>query len=235
MNAQELTDYFYRDIKGHSVDFDSENKTKLTLDYLFESGLEKEEIINLLIQLKNVDYLTPKKLPDSLWIINEKVRVNKRTGETYTIQDNLVKRDTFYFHPRLMLRSPMPKIVKGKEVLKPYYCEPVCRFTVKNLAEYFCSKSQVNIMFVNDIQLGQELWYYLRQYRDFCKVFDVLDLLLFSIDFAADNDSSRFSSRSNFKSVSQLQQYFSVVIEDLKTRVLYIQAYGYDKIVWRTE
>jgi len=229
MNAQELTDYFYRDIKGYSVNLDSEKQTKLTLAYLLDNGIEKEEILDLLFQLKDNDCISHETLPDNLWVINERHKVDKRTGMFYTIQDNLVKRDTFYYHPSLMLRSKLPSIVNGKEVIKPYYCEPRCRFTVTDLIEYFCFKIQTNTLYMETEYARNSIFTGLKNYQEAFKIIEPLDIMMFSIDYAAQEGKYAFST------FMQLQQYLGAVIEELKVRVAHVRAFGYDKIVWRTE
>ena len=129
MTSSELTSYFYHNIIGHCIEFQKEKVTQATIQYLLDSNISEEEIKDTMLSITS-DVVTPHNLPDKLWIVNPQKREDKEKGETYEIQDNLIKRNEFYFHSSLMLRSAMPKIVKGVEIVEPYYCEPKCRFTV---------------------------------------------------------------------------------------------------------
>ena len=53
--------------------------------------------------------------------------------------------------------------------------------------------------------------------------------MLFCIDYAAETNNYSFST------FMQLQQFLGEVVKDIKNRVAHIRAYGFDKIVWRTE
>ena len=69
----------------------------------------------------------------------------------------------------------------------------------------------------------------MRIYRNMSRVIDPLDIMLFSIDCAANKGNYHFST------FMQLQQYAEETIEDLKVRMANVRAYGYDKIVWRAD
>ena len=228
MTDTELMKYFYSNVKGHSVDPRDEQVTLMTIRYLSESNVSEEEILITMMNHK-ADVMTPYNLPDSLWIVNSQTREDKSTGETYQVQDNLVKRNEFYYHPALMLRSKMPKIVKGIEQVEPYYCEPRCRFTVSDLIDYFCEKIQTHRMYMDTRYSVNSIRQNMIIYRKASSVIDPLDIMLFSIDCAANKGNYHFST------FMQLQQYLSETVEDLKTRMSYVRAYGYDKIVWRAD
>ena len=228
MLDQNLTDYFYNNIIGHSVSIAKEIATKATIRYLLESNVSEKEIKQTMMSY-NDDVILPSNLPDKLWIVNPYMKEDKNTGEMYEVQDNLIKRNEFYYHPRLMLRSAMPKIVKGKEVIEPYYCEPVCRFTVQDLIDYFCNKIQTHKVYMNTRYSVNSIWQNMRIFKNVSKVIEPLDIMLFSIDCAARNGNYHFST------FMQLQQYLEETVEDLKTRMAYMQAYGFDKIVWRAD
>lgn len=228
MTVTELTAYFYSNVIGHGVTLTDEKVTEATIQYLVESNVSEEEIKNVMLSYK-AEVMTPHNLPDSLWIVNPCVREYKSTGERYEIQDNLIKRNEFYYHPRLMLRSRMPKIINGKEVVEPYYCEPLCRFTVFDLIDYFCDKIQTHKMYMDNRYSVNSIFQNMIVYRKASTVIDPLDIMLYSIDFAADKGNYHFST------FMQLQQYLGEVIESLKARMAFITAYGYDKIVWRAD
>ena len=228
VKASELTAYFYSNIIGHSTTLTEEKVTEATIQYLVDSSISEEEIKKIMISY-TTEVMTPYNLPDSLWIVNPKVRDDKSTGEQYEIQDNLIKRNEFYYHPKLMLRSKMPKIVKGKEIVEPYYCEPLCRFTVSDLIDYFCDKIQVHKMYMDNRYAVNSIFRNMAVYRKASTVIDPLDIMLYSIDFAADEGNYHFST------FMQLQQYLGKVVENLKARMAFIKAYGYDKIVWRAD
>lgn len=228
MTSSELTSYFYHNIVGHCVNLQQEKVTQATVQYLLDSNISEEEIKNIML-LVCQEVITPHNLPDILWIVNPQKREDKEKGEFYEVQDNLIKRNEFYYHSALMLRSAMPRIVKGIEIVEPYYCEPRCRFTVNDLIDYFCNKIQTHKMYMDTRYSVNSIFQNMRIYRNVSRTIDPLDIMLFSIDCAADKGNYHFST------FMQLQQYLEETVEDLKIRIANVRAYGYDKIVWRAD
>lgn len=228
MTSEELTLYFYSNVIGHSVEQEKENATRATMQYLLESGVPEDEIKRTLISYET-DIVTPHNLPDELWIVNPQIRDSKATGEVYQVQDNLIKRNEFYYHSQLMLRSSLPKIVNGNEIIEPYYCEPRCRFTIYDLIDYFCDKIQTHRMYMNTRYSINSIFKNLKVYQEISHTIDPLDIMMFSIDCAADKGNYHFST------FMQLQQYMEETVNDLQSRAAHIRAYGYDKIVWRAD
>lgn len=228
MLSKDLTDYFYKNIVGHSVSDTNEAITTLTLQYLLENDLTETEIKSLLMSYQE-EVVTPYNLPDILWIVNPKIKENKKTGELYEVNDNLVKRNEYYYHPCLMLRSKLPVIKNGKEVIEPYFCEPRCRFTVDHLIDYFCTKIGTHAMYMDTQYSVNSIFQNFRVYQNAITTIDPLDILLYSIDFAAEQGNYYFST------FMQLQQYLGTVIKEIQERIAYVRAFGYDKIVWRSD
>lgn len=224
----DFTNYFYGNILGYWPDNITARITHDTIQYLLDSRVPKAQIMDTLMNCKD-NKLTPHNLPSKLWIVNPRLKEDKSTGKKYEVQDNLVERNTFYLHPRLMLRSAVPKLVNGKEVVEPYYCEPVCLFTVNDLIDYFCDKIRTHKMYMDTRYSINSISQNMRLYRNMSSVIEPLDIMLFSIDYAADVGNYSFST------FMQLQQYLGVVIKDLETTMAYARAYGYDKIVWRAD
>lgn len=228
MTSKDLTLYFYTNIIGHSVEEEKESATCATIQYLLDSNVNENDIIKVLMSYKT-DTVTPHNLPDELWIINPQIKENKATGEFYQVQDNLIKRNEFYYHSKLMLRSSLPKIVNGVEVIEKYYCEPRCRFTIYDLIDYFCEKIQTHKAYMNTRYSINSIFTNLKVYKDISHTIDPLDIMMFSIDCAASKGNYHFST------FMQLQQYLEETINDLQEKVAYMRAYGYDKIVWRAD
>lgn len=228
MTSKELTFFFYSNVIGHSVTQEKENATYATVQYLLDSNISEEEIKKIMIDYKT-DVITPHNLPDTLWIVNPQIRENKATNETYQVQDNLIKRGEFYYHSQLMLRSPLPRIANGVEIVEPYYCEPRCRFTVYDLIDYFCDKIQTHKVYMNTLYSVNSIFKNMRIYQNVSKTIDPLDIMMFSIDCAANKGNYHFST------FMQLQQYMEETVDDLQMRTAHIRAYGYDKIVWRAD
>ena len=228
MLAQKLTQYFYKNVVGYSIEEDKEKVTTLTVQYLLDNDLSETEVKTVMSDYQE-DIMTPHNLPDKLWIVNPKIKENKNTGETYETNDNLVKRDTYYYHPYLMLRSKLPYLCHGKEVIEPYYCEPKCRFTITNLIDYFCSKIRTHKMYMDTQYSVNSIFQNMRVYRNTITTIEPLDILLYSIDFAASQGNYCFST------FMQLQQYLGTVIEEIQSKMSYVKVHGYDKIVWRSD
>lgn len=225
---QSLTNYFYSNVVGHYESKQKEEITKLTIQYLLDNDLTEQEIKEVMFNCK-YDVITPQNLPDSLWKVNPLMKEDKQTGEMYEVQDNLVKRNEFYYHPKLMLRSSLPKIVSGREVIEPYYCEPRCRFTIDNLIDYFCETVRTDKSYMSTQYSINSIFYNLRLFRRTISIIEPIDVMLFCIDYAAETNNYSFST------FMQLQQFLGEVVKDIKDRVAHIRAYGFDKIVWRTE
>lgn len=228
MLAQQLTQYFYKNIVGHSITESQEQVTISTVQYLLDNTLSETEIKTLMADYRE-DVITPHNLPDKLWIVNPKIRENKSTGETYETNDNLVKRDTYYYHPYLMLRSKPPYFHNGKEIIEPYYCEPKCRFTVTDLIDYFCSRIRTHKMYMDTQYSVNSIFQNIKIYRNAVTTIEPLDILLYSIDFAANQGNYCFST------FMQLQQYLGAVTEEIQGKMSYVRIHGYDKIVWRSD
>ena len=228
MLAKNLTIYFYKNVIGHGESNVKENVTELTIQYLLENDLTEEEIKALLVAYQE-DVITPHNLPDKLWIVNPKIKENKRTGDIYETNDNLVKRDEYYYHPCLMLRSKLPVIRNGREIVEPYYCEPRCRFTVSHLIDYFCAKIGTHKMYMDTQYSVNSIFQNIKVYQKTITTIDPLDIFLYSIDFAANQGNYYFST------FMQLQQYLGTVMQEMQERIAYVRAFGYDKIVWRSD
>jgi len=193
MTSFDLTLYFYSNVIGHSVEYKLEQATQATVQYLLDSNVSEKEIKEMMTDYKE-DVITPYNLPDSLWIVNLTRKENKSTGEFYEVQDNLIKRNEFYYHPCLMLRSAMPKFINGVEVVEPYYCEPKCRFTVNDLIDYFCCKMKIHKAYMNTKYSVNGIYRTMDIYRNALKTVNPLDIMLFSIDCAAVKGSYHFST-----------------------------------------
>lgn len=228
MTAMDFTNYFYGNVLGYWPNNATAMITHDTVQYLLDSHVSETQIKDTLMSCGE-DKLTPHNLPNKLWTVNPRLKEDKSTGTKYEVQDNLVERDTFYLHPRLMLKSAVPKLVNGKEIVEPYYCEPICLFTIDDLIDYFCDKIRTQKTYMNTRYSVNSIFQNMKIFRNASSVLEPLDIMLFSIDYAANIGNYSFST------FMQLQQYLGIIIEDLENRMAYVRAYGYDKIVWRAD
>ena len=226
MNARELTTFFEREVIGYGIPIIDKKKTEFTIQYLLDSQIGQEEILNMLKEYKH-KVVTPQNLPDSIWEYDLVTKIDYITHQKYTVNSNLVKRDIFYYHPRLMLRSRPPYFLKGKEIIEPYYCEPVCRFTLSNLIKYTADKINVNYISAHEIITMPRVQSILNILAKMSYYLMPIDILLYSIDEA--NSIETFMGKDDIIVIA------SRIIDNLDTMAKEMSASRLNKIIWRTD
>ena len=208
MNAAELTVMYYEMCLGYIPDEDtSTNKTKATISYLKDNEYTDTEIRKIFLDVGQKEILTADDLPSYLW------------------EDSLIKRNEFYYHHNLQIKSPAPyfDIISKKEIMFPYYLEIKIKYTVTDVYQYFLSKTTVpSIDSKRDKGAIQKM----------IKTYNIngikgLDFILSLID------ESRFSQDRIFN-LWDIQRYESIVYDKLLRNIAEAKSMGKDKIIWRS-
>ena len=208
MNAAELTVMYYEMCLGYIPDEDtSTNKTKATINYLKDNKYTDTEIRKIFLDVGQKEILTADDLPSYLW------------------EDSLIKRNEFYYHHNLQIKSPAPyfDIISKKEIMFPYYLEIKIKYTVTDVYQYFLSKTAVpSIDSKRDKGAIQKM----------IKTYNIngikgLDFILSLID------ESRFSQDRIFN-LWDIQRYESIVYDKLLRNIAEAKSMGKDKIIWRS-
>ena len=208
MNAAELTVMYYEMCLGYIPDEDtSTNKTKATISYLKDNEYTDTEIRKIFLDVGQKEILTADDLPSYLW------------------EDSLIKRNEFYYHHNLQIKSPAPyfDIISKKEIMFPYYLEIKIKYTVTDVYQYFLNKTAVpSIDSKRDKGAIQKM----------IKTYNIngikgLDFILSLID------ESRFSQDRIFN-LWDIQRYESIVYDKLLRNIAEAKSMGKDKIIWRS-
>ena len=222
----ELLRYFYENKAGRAPDTEQQEQLTLcTIDYLLDNGLSAEEIFGAIDRscLKDTMVWMPEDLPDDLWVVNLQKKQNRKTGEWYEQQDNLIERDTFYYHPRLRIVSKPPYINRrGQEIMEPFFCEPVIRFTVQDVSNYFFEIRGIDQEIFSE-QIHSRTRGVLAGARQRIKFMTPVDYVLFLIDMTPSLTIQSLDSDNEVLNV----------ISYLKGMVANAHAEGKDKITWR--
>lgn len=208
MNAVELTIMYYEMCLGYIPDEDtSTNKTKAVINYLKDNEYTDTEIRKIFLDIGQKEIVTVNDLPSYLW------------------KDSLIKRNEFYYHHNLQIKSPAPYYdpILKKEIMSPYYLEMKIKYTVEDVYQYFLSKTGTpSIDPKKDKGAIQKM---LKTYS--LNGIKGLDFILSLIDEA------RFSQDRIFN-LWNIQHYETAVYDKLLRNIAEAKMAGKDRIVWRT-
>ena len=232
MNSQELTDYFYREAVGVGATAQEELTTKLTIEYLLECGIPETEIKESVMPCYSYKnrVMKPQNLPNSLWLVGGTEKKNYRTGKKYMTYDNLVERDTFYYHRQLTIFSKEPRIQHGKVISCPYYREPICRFLEEDVAHYYADKAGVDYRHLLTEYSSHSLKKVLAAFKEIIPCMAPIDSLLYAIDYVMALSYEKFMA-NYFKFLD----YSVEVQQAAEERVAEMTVRGLNRIIWRTE
>ncbi len=162
---------FYSHMIG-ACSTEEETITRKTIDYLIDSNIEPENIMRVLEELSLVcDKIGVEDLPDWLW------------------ENSLVKRNTFYYHNTLHLKSKAPifDIKKNKIIKSKFYLEMIIKYTVEDLINYYYEKLEKNDQFKDEKKDKGAFEYLLNKYRSLENV-EAIDFVLLLIDCISSED-----------------------------------------------
>lgn len=209
----ELAELYYYQMHGY-YPYDRNKKplkkTKKVIEYMRESQIKDEDIVKVIMEAPQANFLTPEALPDWLW------------------NESLTEKGQFYFHHLLHITSKAPKLnTKTDKIDKEnFYLEMKIRFTMEDLLNYYYKKN--NMVY--------EIRNYNKDRGAFNKLFErynkisfvpVLDFILTLIDIAAQDEYR------NITSPFDLENYAKEAYAMLKAKVQEAEIEGNNKIIWR--
>lgn len=186
-------------------------KTQKVIDYLIEAKISERDIIRIIEEAPKADYLTHKDLPDWLW------------------ENSLLKRDTFYYHHALQIRSRAPKMNMATLEVEtvPFYLEMQIKFSANDALLYIYNKTNMEFMLKDEKRDLGAIAHLLSQYSrlDFM---EPIDFLLSMVDYAA---STEDCSLMNIFQIDA--KYRAEVFEYLSQRSAQAKASKADTIIYR--
>lgn len=205
MNQLDITSIFYENVAGRKPNRKEIFLADGTIEYLRDNGLSDKEILSL---AEEMDAITPENLPPEAW------------------DKSLTRAGVFYFHHELRLVAPPPIVsIDGKRKKEPFYLEMRCRYTAKDLLEYFYKKNHTDPALRNEKRDTGAVEYLRSRYSRVDQV-DWLDLVLTMIDYA---------SRSERPAVSlmDIQSFEAEALKNLKALAAEAHKDRADHIIWR--
>jgi hypothetical protein len=205
----DLTEYFYREVVGY-YPFKTDREeciTRCTIQYLEDSNVLYPTIMLAMQKFANKGYIAPDDLPEEIW------------------QDSLTKKGQYYMNHWLHILPPTPKILNGKFVSYPFYCEMTARFTIKDLVNLFYKQVGDN-EHRNDARLEAGMKTLLNKFSGF-KI-EALDLILFLIDEAHHEHKTMFDA-FDLSNAS----FFRDVLTQKENELKCLHEQKKDKIIWR--
>lgn len=186
-------------------------KTQKVIDYLIEAKISERDIIRIIEEAPKADYLTHKDLPDWLW------------------ENSLLKRDTFYYHQALQIRSRAPKMnmVTLEVETVPFYLEMQIKFSANDALLYIYNKTNMEFMLKDEKRDLGAIAHLLSQYSrlDFM---EPIDFLLSMVDYAVSEEDC------SLMNIFQIDaKYRAQVFEYLSQRSAQAKASKADTIIYR--
>lgn len=209
----DLVEYYYENKYGIYPFENNEPKirTEKTINYLKEIGYKEKEIVLIIERSEKAEALEYKNLPDDLW------------------NESLLKKNRYYFHERLQIKSEPPKLNLKDLTFKTetFYIEMIIRFTIEDALNYFYNKCHINPFMQNikrDIGAIQHL---LIEYKHIDFI-EPIDFLLNLIDYASKE------TNCSYKTLLELDnQYRGELMQQLETKIINAKAMGLNKIIFR--
>ena len=207
----DFCNFFYQNLIGHEPDDSKQvRKTKMTIQFLLDSGIPEEEIFGILMnsEIPEDGALLPEHLPTSVW-------------------SGLIERGKFYFHKSLQLTSPPPQfsVATGKTTVYPFYLEIRSRYSEKDLLEYCYRKSNIPDELRDEAKDGGFLRYLLNKYKRI-EFVEPLDFVLALMDHSTE-------IRPVIQ-MTDITNYEAEVLETVKRWKQEAHAKQRDRIVWRS-
>ena len=186
-------------------------KTQKVIDYLIDAGIAERDITRIIEQSPKADYLQHKDLPEWLW------------------ENSLLKKDTFYYHNELQLRSKAPKMnMSTLEVESvPFYLEMKIKFSINDALVYIYDKTNmVDVIRDEKKDLGA-VAHLLSQYSKIDFV-EPIDFLLSLVDYATNTEGCSLTTIFQLDS-----KYRAEVFEYLSSRSAQAKASKANTIIYR--
>ena len=217
-NEMDMAEYFYYNIvygcMPDEVTDDDIKQTDKTIQYMIDNGVTEDVIIDILGRMPRKRKIDPSDIPDSLWKTNE----------------NLLKRDSFYYHNKLRLVAPAPifNVKTGIMRESKFYLEMKMTFTLKDLRMYYESRFP---KVVEDAKATNgALKYLLDNYKNAISGIEAIDIVLMLIDTAyADSRSGGMKPQNPL----DLKKYEEQVVIELKRIKEEADLKNNNKIIWR--
>lgn len=206
----DYVELFYSHMSGVCSEEEREI-TRKTIEYLLDCKIEAEDIMKILEEAAiNKSKIGVEDLPDWLW------------------ENSLIKKDTFYYHNTLHLKSKAPIFdVKNKIIIKSeFYLEMIIKYSMKDLMDYYYDKLEKDIIFRDDRKDAGAFKYLLNKYKALENM-ESLDFVLMLIDYESNED------RYYKKDILNLKENEEKVYEIMKHKCCQAELSSLNKIVWR--
>lgn len=208
---ENLANYYYQYHYGvYNYDTEKEYKiTENTIAHLIDNEIPESTISGIIRTVEPGDYLSVENLPNELW-----------TG-------SLLKRDTFYYHKELRIKSEAPIYNKVTREVKSskFFLEMKIQYTLDNLLSYYQKKAKTFDELLDRKRDLGALEYLLTKYSKVSFI-EPIDFVLSLIDTAGED--TRMSS-----GVLDLQRYENETYEHLKRKAEMARAHKHNIIIWR--
>lgn len=207
-----LTLYYYDEVNPDMRNYDINNviRTQKTIAYLLDNDFTYSEIIKELNTHKHHKELNGDNLNDSLW------------------RGSLMKRNAFYLHKELRITSPAPVFdySRNKEIIFPYYCEMIIRYTITDVLNYFYTKlSYINRKLVDEKTDRKTVEFLIKKYSRIDYV-EPLDIILCSID-------NHLIQRDDCCRLIDITNTNLYIVNQLIDEMQELEAKGLRRIIWR--
>lgn len=207
----DYTEFFYTNYIGrYPFNTDAERKvTRRTINHLLESLDNTAKLFEVFESCADKAIIDFQLLPDLLW------------------KDSLIKRNIFYFHPQLQIKSKPPVFdyANGINIVYPYFLEIKEQYTIDNMLEYAYAKLNIPEISKDYKRDKNSLLYLYRTYKN-NSVIDQLDFVLFLIDTAA-------NSGNRIKNILNLSDYADDTMQKIKNIVNFAKQKNFNKVVYR--
>lgn len=214
-----VAEYFYYNIVygaiPDNVTYEDIEKTNKTIQYILDSGIEKEMLLDIINMFPRKNYILPKDIPSQVWNLKN---------------DNLLHKDEFYYHKELRIssKSPTLNINTGEITTEKFFLEMKIAFTLEDLYNYFnkCFPRHIS----NKEQDIGALKYLLGKYEKTLEDIKAVDFLLCLIDFVFNktkNNTALVTTPLN------LANFENDVYKNLKNIIDESKYSNLNKIIWR--
>lgn len=213
----DIAEYFYYNIVYGCIpdDVTEENieKTNKTVQYLLDAGMNDSMVIDMLTSMPRLKEIDHNDIPKSIWDIKE---------------NNLLKKDTFYYHNILHIIPPAPRLnVKSGEVKETkFFIEMIIFFTLDDLYRYYMAR--FGQLIKDKTKTIGGLKYLLNRYKNLVDRVESIDIVLNLIDTAYDNIKNK-----QIKNPLDLQEYENEIAESFIVRKDAADLFKTNVIVWR--
>lgn len=209
----DYSEIYYETVYGcypHESEEPKRNTQKV-FDYLIDNGYTSRAIMYLMdfFEPNEEGFLRVDELPDILW------------------EESLIKRNVFYYHPALQIRSKAPSFnpVTGKTTATRFYLEMRIKFSKSDLMDYIRKAIKIPVALYDDKRDIGSVKFLLDKYKNI-NVVEPLDFVLYLADHLRQSDQMVVS----ILDISQAEQ---AVYEQCSKMVLELAVKKANQIVWR--